>query len=148
MHKLLHELLKDLRLKTLKREKSLTKFLKYLELKATSKPVKQNKNFTTVALKNSKTSGPENWNTSFFYKHNAYKDIQPGINEKNKYMLSILASLENSCFLFFCLKSHLGWYSEPCQTSKMKLFPKIVNGYNVLNILTKNLHLRVHLCDF
>ena len=53
------------------------------------------------------------------------KHIQPGISEKNKHMLSILASLENSCFLLFsCFKSQLEPYSEPYQTSKMKLFRK------------------------
>ena len=66
----------------------------------------------------------------FFYKHNAYKHIQPLISEKNKHMLSILSSLENGCsFLFSCLKSHSEAYSEPCQTSKIKLLPKIVNGF-------------------
>ena len=51
----------------------------------------------------------------FFYKHNAYKHIQPGISEKNKHMLSILSSLENSCSLLFsCLKSHSEAYSELC----------------------------------
>ena len=60
----------------------------------------------------------------FFYKHNAYDHIQPGINEKNKHMISILSSLENIGFLLFsCLKSYSEAYSEPCQTSKMKLLP-------------------------
>ena len=62
--------------------------------------------------------------------HNAYKHIQPGMSEKNKYMLSILSSLENSCSLLFSyLKPHSEAYSKPCQTSKMKLLPKIVNGF-------------------
>ena len=37
----------------------------------------------------------------FLNKHNAYKHIQPGINEKNKHMLSIVSSKENSCSFFF-----------------------------------------------
>ena len=66
----------------------------------------------------------------FFYKHNAYKHIHPGISEKNKHILSMLSSLENSCSLLFSyLRSHSEAYSEPCQTSKMKLLPKIVNGF-------------------
>ena len=67
----------------------------------------------------------------FFYKHNTYKPIQPGISEKNKHMLSIVPSLESSFFFLFfsCLKSHSEAYSEPCQTSKMKLLPKIVNVF-------------------
>ena len=66
----------------------------------------------------------------FFFKHNAYKHIQPRISEKSKHMLSIFSSLENNCSLLFsCLKSHLEAYSEPCQTSKMKVLPKIVNGF-------------------
>ena len=36
-----------------------------------------------------------------FYKHNAYKHIQPGISEKNKHMLCIVSSVENSCSFFF-----------------------------------------------
>ena len=66
----------------------------------------------------------------FFYKHNAYKHIQPEIREKNKHMLSIFSSLENSCSrLLSCLKPHSKAYSEPCQTSKMKFLPKIVIGF-------------------
>ena len=66
----------------------------------------------------------------FFYKHNAYKHIQPGISEKNKHMLSILSSLENNCSLLFsCLKSHLEAYSEPCQTFKMQFLLEIVNSF-------------------
>ena len=54
-----------------------------------------------------------------FNKHNAYKHIQPGINEKNEHMLSILSSLEDRCSLLFsCLKSHSEAYSETCQTSR------------------------------
>ena len=82
--------------------------------------------------------------TCFFYKHNAYKHILPGISEKNKHMLSILFSLENSCsFLFSWIKSHSEVYSEPCQTSKIKLLPKIVNGFSPLNIFTKSFILDV-----
>ena len=33
---------------------------------------------------------------NYMFKHNTYKYIQPGISEKNKDMLSIPASLENS----------------------------------------------------
>ena len=29
-------------------------------------------------------------------------------------------------------------YSEPCQTSKMELFAKIVNGFSYLNIFAKS----------
>ena len=74
----------------------------------------------------------------FFYKHNAYKHIQPRISEKNKHMLSILSSLENSCSLLFsCLKSHSEAYSESHQTSKMKFLLKIVNDFQPLNIFYK-----------
>ena len=70
--------------------------------------------------------------------------FQPGISEKNKHMQSILSSLENSCSLLFSsLKSHSDAYSEPCQTSKIKLLPKIVNGFWPLNIFTKNFILDV-----
>ena len=76
-------------------------------------------------------------NTYCFYKHSAYQ-------WKNKHKLSILSSLENSCsLLFYCLKSHSEAYSEPCQTSKMKLLPKIINGFYPLNIFTKNFILDV-----
>ena len=65
----------------------------------------------------------------FFYKYNAYKHIQ-SISEKNKHMLSILSSLENSCSLLFsCLKFHSEAYSKPCQRSKIKLSPEIVVGF-------------------
>ena len=65
-----------------------------------------------------------------FYKHDAYNHIQPGISEKNKHMLSTLSGLENSySHLFSCLKSHSEAYSEPCQTAKIKLLPKIVIGF-------------------
>ena len=39
--------------------------------------------------------------TCFFYKHNAYKHIQPGISEKNKHMLGIVPSLKNNCSFFY-----------------------------------------------
>ena len=82
--------------------------------------------------------------TCFFYKHNAFTHIQPGISEKNKHMLSILSSLENSCSLLFaCIKSHSETYSEPCQTSKMKILPKMVNDFYLLNIFAKNFILDV-----
>ena len=53
-------------------------------------------------------------------------------------MLSILSSQENNCSLLFsCLEFHLEAYSEPCQTSKMMLLPKILNGFLPLNNFTK-----------
>ena len=59
-------------------------------------------------------------------------------------MLSILSSLASSCSLLFsCLKSHSEAYSELCQTSKTKLLPKIVNGFQPLNTFTKNFILDV-----
>ena len=65
----------------------------------------------------------------FLYKHNAYKHIQPGISEQNKHMLNIVSNFENSYSFFFCFKYHSEAYSEPCQTSKIKLLPKIVNVF-------------------
>ena len=34
-------------------------------------------------------------------------------------------------------------YSEPCQTSKMEIFAKIVNGFLFLTIFAKNLRIRL-----
>ena len=75
----------------------------------------------------------------FFCKHNDNKHIQPGISEKNKHMLRILFSLENSCFLHFsCLESYSEVFSEICQNSKMKFVPKIVIALWPLKNFTKN----------
>ena len=45
----------------------------------------------------------------FFYKHNTYKPIQPGISEKNKHMLSIVPSLESSFFFPFFFLSQISF---------------------------------------
>ena len=78
------------------------------------------------------------WSTCFFlYKDNAYKQIQPGISEKNQHMLSILSSLENnSSLLLSCLKSHLEAFTK-------MFLRKLVNGFQPLNNFTKNVILDV-----
>ena len=55
-------------------------------------------------------------------------------------------------FILFCFCKLFGWmkkdaYSEPCQTSKMELFAKIVNGWKPLTVFTKRFLLYVWQCS-